>query len=89
MISYFVSGAAPLFGIRDVFDGGRRNIFHSIAGKKRLMAGDDNVWKSEQLREYVVAEDQPGAILEKDLLFLFVNIDSWREALAASRNSRS
>jgi hypothetical protein len=60
----------------DVFDGCGGNVPQCLAREKSLMASDNYVWESEQPREDIVRNDQAGAILEKDLLFFLVNIET-------------
>jgi hypothetical protein len=75
-IGYFVSGAAPLFEIGDVFDRGRRNVFQRFAREECLMAGDDHIWEREQPGEYIVGNNQARAVFEKDLFLFFVNVEA-------------
>jgi hypothetical protein len=35
------------------------DVFQSLAREESLVARDDHIWKSEQPREHVIAENQP------------------------------
>jgi hypothetical protein len=51
--------------------------------EESLVASDDDIWKSEQPREHIVAKNQPRTILKKDFFFLLVNIEAEITDLAA------
>ena len=59
------------------------DVFQSFSGKESLVPGNDHIWKSEQPREHVVAENQARAILEEDLFFLLVYVQAEVTDLAA------
>ena len=71
------------FEPRHVINGRCRNVFQGFAREECLMAGDDHVRKSEEPAEHVVADDQTGPVLEKDLFLLFVHVQSQSAKLAA------
>jgi hypothetical protein len=60
----------------DVVDGYGRDVQQGFSREKSLVAGDNHIWKSEQLRKHFVAKDQPRTILKKDFFFLLVNIEA-------------
>ena len=51
-------------------------MFKGFSREESLVTGDDYIWKREQPREHIVAENQPRAILKKDFFFLFVNVEA-------------
>jgi hypothetical protein len=51
-------------------------LFLIVSRKESLVPGNDHIWKSEQPRERVVAQNQPRAIFEEDLFFPFVHIEA-------------
>ena len=50
---------------RNVVNGGVGNVRQRFAGKESLMAGDDYVGKREQSAEYVIANNETGAVFKK------------------------
>jgi len=49
------------------------------------VAGNDQIWKSEQPREHVVAKNQPRTIFEENLFVVFVHTEAEVTGLAARR----
>jgi hypothetical protein len=51
-------------------------------GQERLMRGDDHVRKRQQPRQHVVLQRQVAAVLEKQLRFFLIHIQSQIAQLA-------
>lgn len=61
-------------GAEDIFDCDAGNFTEGLVSEERLMSGDQDVGEHEEAGQFVVLEDRSGQILEKDPLFLLVDV---------------
>jgi hypothetical protein len=54
------------------------DVLQRLAGEEALMAGDEDVGEGEKAREDVVLDHRSGEVLEEEVGFLFINVESER-----------
>ena len=67
----------------DIAQGRAGNCIQRLAGQKRLMGRDDHIGEGQQPGQHVILQGQVGAVLEEQLGFFFIDVDTEVAELAA------